>query len=90
LCRSMAVSALVFCRELGTLDSGVLGVAVAGCEKDFRIIERAIRIRAPTINVAHVVRISAVRIIRHSEKRRLAISERMRNKEANKEQRWEW
>lgn len=45
------MSALVSCRGLETLNSGVLGVAVAACEKDLRTMERAIRIRAPTVNV---------------------------------------
>jgi len=81
LCESLAVSALVFSRELGTLDSGVLGVAVAACQKGSGTIERATRIRAPTVNVVHVVRILAGRRLRHSEKRKSAMSEQMRNKE---------
>lgn len=64
------------------LDSGVLGVAVAACERGLGTIKRAMRIETPTVNVVHVVRMVAPRMCPHSEKRKLAVSERVMNRQA--------
>ncbi len=82
LCESLTVLDLVFRRELGTLDSGVLGVAVAACPKGLGIIERATRIRAPTVNVVHVVDIS-------SKSTTQIVEAEVSNLRANEEQRSE-
>ena len=68
-CFCRALSTLSSWREFGTLESGVFGVCGAVCQNRLGIMVRVKMIRAPTVNVVHVVTILLERIWGHSEGR---------------------